>query len=283
MKQTLPLRCHAGIEECRISTELPAFVMGIINVTPDSFWEGSRSFRTDAAEKALEMIVGGADVIDIGGESSRPGAAYVGADEELRRILPVIEEIRRHSDCPISVDTRKKTVMQAAHEAGADILNDISALEDDPELGPYAAAEKIPVILMHKRGIPAIMQNNTAYENVFEEVDSYLRQRAQYALQCGIAEDRIILDPGIGFGKDFAANRTLILRCGELGGGRFPVLMALSRKTCVGDMTGKSIADRLAGTLAANLLSVQNGAVILRVHDVKETRDMLCVMEKLRR
>ncbi|HAH63677.1 MAG TPA: dihydropteroate synthase [Treponema sp.] len=260
-----------------VTTENPAFVMGIVNVTPDSFWKESRG----GAEHAMQLIEEGADVLDIGGESSRPGAEYVSAEEEIARITPVIRSIRKKSSIPISIDTRKKKVMEAAVSEGADILNDISALEDDDGLGSYAASVKIPVILMHKRGIPAIMQANTAYENVFAEVDSYLRQRASYALSCGIPADRLIIDPGIGFGKNLAANVELIRNCGKLCGGAYPVLMALSRKTCIGEMTGQPVEKRLYGTLAADILSVQNGAFMIRVHDAAAAVDTMKVMKYL--
>jgi dihydropteroate synthase len=260
-----------------VTTENPAFVMGIVNVTPDSFWKGSRG----GIEHAVQLIEEGADVLDIGGESSRPGAAYVDAGEEIRRIIPVIRGIRKISSIPVSVDTRKKEVMEAAVSEGADILNDISALEDDEKLGAYAASVKISVILMHKRGIPAIMQKNTSYENVFTEVDSYLTSRTSYALSCGISADRIIVDPGIGFGKNLAANVELIKKCGRLCGGTYPVLMALSRKTCIGDMTGRSVEGRLYGTLAADILSVLYGAFMIRVHDVAAAADTMKVMKYL--
>lgn len=268
-KQTLSLA------ERSIRTESPAFIMGIVNATPDSFWKGSRG----GAGEALRLVDEGADILDIGGESSRPGSAYVDAEEEIRRIVPVIEAVRRHSDCPISVDTRKYAVMKAAYEAGADILNDISALEDDPELGKFAASVKIPVILMHKRGNPDIMQKNTEYVNVFDEVDAYLRARITFAGECGISDDKIIIDPGIGFGKELPANVELIRRCGSLCGGKFPVLMALSRKKCVGEMTGRDIPDRLYGTLAADIFSILAGAGIIRVHDVAAASDSLKVMK----
>jgi len=258
-----------------IETDGPAFVMGIVNTTPDSFWKESRGMT----ERALRLIDEGADILDIGGESTRPGSNYIDADEEIRRIVPVIEEIRRHSDIPVSVDTRKKAVMQAAMDAGADMLNDVSALEDDAELGPFAAQSNIPVILMHKRGIPAIMAMNTAYDDVFAEVNDYLAKRVAYAESVGIDSRRIILDPGIGFGKNAAGNCELIRRCGELCGGSYPVLMALSRKTVIGDLTGRPVEERLVGTIAANLVSVQRGASILRVHDVKETVDAMAVLK----
>ena len=258
-----------------LRTERPALIMGIVNATPDSFFAGSRGGAADA----LRLIDEGADIIDIGGESTRPGSSYVDCDEEIRRIVPVIEEIRRHSAVPVSVDTRKKAVMEAAYNAGADILNDVSALEDDGDMASFAAATGIPVILMHKRGIPSDMQRNTSYADVCAEVGGYLDSRAQYAVAQGIAPEKIIVDPGIGFGKDLAANRALIAGCGQLCGGRFPVLMALSRKTCIGEMTGEAVEGRLYGTLAADLLAVLKGASLVRVHDVAPCRNTLDVLK----
>ena len=257
-----------------LSTNLPAFVMGIVNATPDSFFEMSRG----GAEHARILIDEGADLLDIGGESTRPGSEYVSAEEEIRRVIPVIREIRRFSDIPISVDTRKFEVMNAAFDAGADILNDISALEDDGRLGQFCAEKKIPVILMHKRGNPSTMQKNTAYKSVFDEVNDYLRSRAEYAKSCGIANEKIWLDPGIGFGKNTKDNFELMRRCGEILGGKFPVLMALSRKTCIGEVTAREVEGRLSGTISADLLSVLRGASMIRVHDVKEAVDSLKIL-----
>jgi dihydropteroate synthase len=264
-----------------LKTDLPAFIVGILNITPDSFWQESRYSGAElenTVTAALKMVEDGADIIDIGGESSRPGADYVSGDEEIARVIPVIRGIRKRSGCVISVDTRKKEVMKAALDEGADMLNDISALEDDPGLGKCAAEANIPVILMHKRGNPATMQADTVYTDPVKEVELYLRIRIDYAMCCGIARDKIILDPGIGFGKDLAANRALIKQSGQLCGGEYPVLMALSRKTCIGEITGRDVSERLAGTLAANMYAVQHGASLVRVHDVKETADMLRVL-----
>ena len=261
----------------KISTEFPAFVMGIVNCTPDSFFSGSRG----GAERAFELIDEGADILDLGGESTRPGSDYVSAEEEIKRIVPIIEEIRRKSDIPISVDTRKKSVMQAAFDSGADILNDISALEDDPELVFFAAEKKIPVILMHKRGIPSTMQADTEYKNIFNEVSSYLEQRAEFAIKSGIEKEKIIVDPGIGFGKNLEGNLNLISNCCFLCGGKFPVLMALSRKSCIGQVTGREVQDRLYGTLAADLISVLKGAFMVLVHDVSPCKDTLAVLKYL--
>ncbi len=264
-----------SLKNRKITTSLPAFVMGIVNATPDSFWEQSRG----GTERALKLIEDGADILDIGAESSRPGSDYVSQEEEIKRLIPVIEQIRKESDIPISVDTRKKEVMKAAFEAGADILNDISALEDDEEMVSYCASIDIPVILMHKRGNPSTMQNHTKYENAFDEVNSYLSERVQFALNNGIKKDKIILDPGIGFGKDLSANVNLINKCGLLCEGQYPVLMALSRKTCIGEITGRPVEQRLAGTLAFNMISVQKGATIVRVHDVAQTVDTLKILD----
>lgn len=262
------------LSEKIISTDRPAFVMGIVNCTPDSFYEKSRG----GIEQALKLINQGADILDIGGESTRPGSEYISPEEEIRRIIPVIEAIRKESDIPISVDTRKSTVMESAINAGADILNDVSAMEDDPLMAKLAAKTKIPVILMHKRGIPADMQKNTTYDNVFDAVNQYLQSRVNFVMAEGILDDRIILDPGIGFGKDLNGNLSLIANCGKLCGGKYPVLMALSRKTCIGQLTGKDVDGRLYGTLAANLLSVVRGATIVRVHDVEPCVDTLNVL-----
>lgn len=273
-----------------LTTEKPAYVMAIVNCTPDSFWEHSRSYSpAQAAEKALEHFEAGADIVDIGGESSRPGSDYVSAEEQIKRIVPVIEEIRRRSSGVISVDTRLLSVMKAARQAGADILNDISALEDDTNLASFAASEKIPVILMHKRGTPLIMQRNTDYTDVVRDIASYLADRIEYAVSEGIAPEKIIVDSGVGFGKDRTANislirsGTVILDLIEKRTGRRIMhnLMGLSRKTVIGEITGKETSARLAGSLAANMIAVQRGCTIVRVHDTAETADMLCVLNAL--
>lgn len=259
-------------------------IMGIVNVTPDSFWKKSRGLGHQGAELALQLVEEGADILDLGAESSRPGSQYVEAEEEIRRLLPVIEEIRRHSSVPLSIDTRKKTVMEAAWQQGASIVNDISALEDDPELGVFAACKGLTVILMHKQGIPSSMQNNPLTDNAHAQVDEYLQQRVQVALSLGIESDKIWLDPGIGFGKSFQANKILVTECGTLCGGRFPVVMGVSRKSFVAQMLARDTSpeDRLAGTLATNMMAVMAGTSILRVHDVAATRDMLLVLENLK-
>lgn len=275
----------------RIGTDLPAFVMAILNATPDSFWEGSRTpgsagaTGADAvargADMALAFEADGADIIDIGGESTRPGSAYVTEEEELSRVIPLIKAIRKRSDVPISVDTRKARVLEAALAEGADMLNDVSALGDDPAMAPLAARARIPVILMHKRGSPGDMQVNPLYEDPVREVIAELLARARFAEDSGIARDRVILDPGIGFGKRHSDNVALIAGLAEIAATGYPVLMALSRKSVIGEMTSRAIEDRLAGTLAANLIAVQRGAFMLRVHDVRETCDALRVLKEI--
>ncbi len=257
-----------------IKNELPALVMGIVNVNEDSFFAQSRG----GAERAFQLEEEGADLLDLGAESTRPGSSYISEDEEIKRLVPVIEKIRRKSNIPICVDTRKFAVMKAAREAGADILNDISALEDDERLAEYCANSGISVILMHKRGIPSTMQNNTTYHDIFSEVDEYLSRRADFALKSGIKG--VVVDAGIGFGKSVAGNLELVKKCGALCDGRFPVLMALSRKSFIGAITShKNPEELLSGTLAANLVAIQSGASIVRVHDVLQTVDSIKILD----
>ena len=273
-----------------LNTENPCFIMGIVNANNNSFWKESRFTGKKAVNQALKMIEDGADIIDIGAESSRPGATYISDVEEIKQLIPIIKEIRKHSNIPISVDTRKSTVMKACFEEGANILNDISALEDDESLGDFVAKANIPVILMHKQGNPTTMQNNPNYTDIVLEVSHYLAKRCKYAISKGINPEKIILDPGIGFGKNLNHNKKLILSSSTILQNiqnelkynvAHHMVMALSRKTCIGEMTLKKVEDRLAGTLAANLLAMENGATILRVHDVKETKDMLLVYRGL--
>ena len=263
------------LKDRTISTERNAFVAGIVNVNNDSLWKGSRGGFSLAKRLILEK----ADILDIGAESSRPGSKYISEKDELKALIPLIRKIRKFSDIPISVDTRKKNVFEACMQEGADILNDISALEDDCQMARYAGNEKIPVILMHKRKNPDIMQKYTEYEDVFKEVEDYLYSRIQYAVENGIDEDKIIIDPGIGFAKDLHANLVLIKNCGRLCSGKYPLMMALSRKSFLGLLTGKTVDKRLAGTVSANLYSVINGAKFVRVHDVKEAVDSLDVLK----
>ncbi len=256
----------------------PALVMAIINCTDDSFYPPSRCGPENAVERALEAEAGGANIIDFGGESTRPGAAYVPLEEELRRVIPVIREFRKQSNLPVSVDTRKAEVARAVLDAGADIVNDISALEDDPEMGTLCADRGAVVVLMHKKGIPETMQDHPYYGNVVSEVHAYLTEAAAKARNMGIPEQRIIIDPGFGFGKRLEDNLDLLGHLEELSGSVYPLLVGLSRKQFIGEITGRNTEGRLAGTLAANGIALSGGADILRVHDVAETSDLVKMM-----
>jgi dihydropteroate synthase len=252
--------------------------MGIVNCTEDSFFPGSHNSSVEAAvERALREVEEGADIIDFGGESTRPGSAYVSAEEEIRRLIPVIRAFRRQCRTPLSVDTRKLAVARAVLEAGADIINDISALEDDPGIGPLCAQWGAPVVLMHKKGVPTDMQDKPYYEDVVGEVSAYLAEAANRALASGIPREHIILDPGIGFGKRREDNLDLMANLGKICGLGYPVLMGLSRKGVIGDLTGRAVSLRLAGTIAANAVCLMEGANIIRVHDVAEAVDLVKV------
>ena len=258
----------------------PAVVMGIINATPDSFYEGSRRQVLDEALKAAAaMIEGGADILDIGGESTRPGAAYVSLDQELQRVVPLVEAIRQRWDIPVSVDTRKAGVARALVLVGADMINDISALEDDPDMAAFCAEAGLPVVLMHKKGIPATMQDRPYYDDCPSEVKDFLLVAAEKAKAAGIQQNKIILDPGIGFGKRFTDNYSILSRLDELVACGYPVLVGLSRKAFVGAITGRPAQGRLAGSLGAACAARIKGACIFRVHDVEETKDALAALD----
>jgi len=257
----------------------PAAVMAIVNCTPDSFYAESRARGVDdAVARALEAEAAGAAIVDLGGESTRPGSAYVDEAEEFARVVPVVKALRARSGVIISVDTRKASVARAALEEGADIINDVSALEDDPELAPVCARFGAAVVLMHKQGRPDSMQRDPRYADAVEEVRAYLEAAARRAEGFGIAKDRIALDPGFGFGKRLEDNLALLAGLAEIGRSGYPVLVGLSRKTFIGTITGKAAEDRLAGTLAANAAAVAAGANILRVHDAAETVDAVRVL-----
>ena len=253
-------------------------VMGIVNVTPDSFSDGGAHDTTDAAvAHALRLVEEGADLLDIGGESTRPGAAEVEVEEELRRVVPVIERLAAQVAVPISIDTSKPEVMRAAVEAGAGMINDVYGLRREGALDA-AAALGVPVVLMHMQGEPRSMQAAPQYDDVVGEVHRFLAERIFAAEMAGIAKQRIVVDPGFGFGKDTAHNLQLLAqfeRFVELG---VPVLAGLSRKRSIGELTGRDVpADRVAGSVAAHLIAAQRGAAIVRVHDVAATVDALKV------
>jgi dihydropteroate synthase len=253
-----------------ISLDRPR-IMGILNVTPDSFSDGGRWLDPDAAvRRGLELIAEGADILDIGGESTRPGAAEVPVEEELRRVTPVIEELARQASIPLSVDTRRSAVARTALAAGAAIVNDVSAL-GDPDMAAVARAAGAGVVLMHSRGAPADMQRDPRYEDVVAEVRAYLAARMAAAVAAGIGRERIVIDPGLGFGKTTAHNLALLgalEKLAELA----PVLVGASRKRFIGEITGAPADQRLPGSLTVAVWSLLRGAAVLRVHDVAATR-----------
>jgi dihydropteroate synthase len=258
--------------------------MGILNATPDSFSDGGKFIhRGRALERALEMVEEGAGILDIGGESSRPGADPVPLDEELRRTIPLIEQIRKHSDIPISIDTTKAEVAREALRAGADIINDISALSDDPEMAEVAAESRAGLILMHRKGTPKTMQKNPAYRDVVKTVRESLEERILFATRSGIAPEQIVLDPGIGFGKTTNHNLELLRSIREwTAEGRFPLLIGASRKNFIGEICRRpDPQEREAGSLAVAVWSRALGAQILRVHRVIDTCDALAVLDTL--
>jgi len=254
-------------------------VMGILNVTPDSFSDGGKFYSEEnALEHARKMIEDGAGIIDVGGESTRPGSKPVSTDEEISRIFPIIKKIASESSIPISIDTRKSEVARAALEAGASIVNDISALGDQ-EMAKVVRESSAGVVLMHIHGDPETMQENPLDEKiVLEEVKKGLQDRIEYALQSGIEKSRIVIDPGIGFGKTFKANEVLIKKLDKFLDLGFPILVGASRKRFLGEITGEPPEKRLAGSLAAHIIAYQNGASIIRTHDVKETKSALKVV-----
>jgi dihydropteroate synthase len=250
--------------------------MGVVNVTPDSFSDGGRFFDpAAAAEHARKLSEEGADLVDIGGESTRPGASPVSEEEELRRLLPVLEKI---SDLCVSVDTRRPRVMREVLKAGASMINDVDGLSAPGALEAVAASD-CAVCLMHKKGEPATMQRDPHYDDVVGEVKLFLKQRIGDAVAAGIAAARIVVDPGFGFGKTASHNLELLRRLKDLLELNRPVLAGLSRKSTLAKLTGRPVDERLAGSLAMALLALQGGATILRVHDVKETRDVIAVWQ----
>ncbi len=260
-------------------------VMGIINVTPDSFSDGGRFYALDAAViQALQMEADGADIIDIGGESSRPGAAPVDAEEEARRVIPVIRGIRRSSCIPISVDTYRAETARQAIEAGADIINDISALRMDPALAQVIVETRAPVVLMHMQGTPQTMQQNPHYDDCLKEVGEFFDERIRFCTRSGVSPDRLILDPGLGFGKRLEDNVALLAGLETFKRFGIPILVGASRKSFINLLapSSHSAQERLGGSLAAALTAVANGANIVRVHDVAPTVEALKVFRALR-
>ncbi|HSE00126.1 MAG TPA: dihydropteroate synthase [Burkholderiales bacterium] len=257
-------------------------VMGVVNVTPDSFSDGGLYSSTEQAVSHARLLIGeGADILDIGGESTRPGSATVGLDEERRRVLPVLQAL---ADCgvPLSVDTRKPELMAEAVAGGASMVNDVTALRAPAALAAVARSP-VAVCLMHMQGEPGTMQENPTYQNVVREVRDYLAQRVAAAERAGIARDRIVVDPGFGFGKTIEHNLALLRSLSEFRSLGVTLMAGLSRKAMLGRLTGREPRERVHASVAAALLAVQNGAQIVRVHDVAATRDALAVWQAVKR
>lgn len=257
-------------------------VMGILNVTPDSFSDGDCWLDPEKAlEQALKMAEEGADLIDIGGESTRPGAPSVSLEEEKKRVLPVLKKIRPRLSIPISIDTQKAALAREALEEGADLINDVSAATFDPEMASVVGKAGCPLVLMHMRGRPETMQKEIIYRDVVGEVLQYLQQRIESLSRIGVSRDRLIMDPGIGFGKEFEHNRQLLQNLRKFQTLECPVMVGVSRKSFLGKISGRVPQDRLLESVAASFYAALNGASILRVHDVAETRRVLNVAEAL--
>lgn len=260
-------------------------IMGILNVTPDSFSDGGSYYQTDSAViQAQTLLNDGATIIDIGGESTRPGAPDVTLEEELNRVIPAINAIRAHSeprvsDCIISIDTSKSEVMRQALHAGADIINDVRALQEPDALSVAAEFVDVAICLMHMQGQPRTMQSNPQYNDLFADINHFFKQRIDACKTAGIKPQQLILDPGFGFGKSLAHNYELLKRFDEFNHLGLPVLAGLSRKSMIGNLLNRNTDERLAGSLAGALIAAQNGAKIIRVHDVKETADVLAVWQ----
>jgi dihydropteroate synthase len=257
-------------------------VMGILNVTPDSFFDGGRYDRLDVAvEHAVTMVEGGAGIIDVGGESTRPGAAPVSDEEELRRVIPVIEAIARRVEVPISIDTSKPVVMRAAVDAGATLINDVYALRAPGAL-ETAAETRAGICLMHMQGEPRTMQSEPKYEDVVGEVRAFLAERVAACMDAGVSADRLVLDPGIGFGKRLQHNLALLASLPDLAVQDRPILVGVSRKSMFGTLLGRAVEERLSAALAAAVSSVLAGARIVRTHDVPQTVDAIKVAVALK-
>ncbi|RLA85215.1 MAG: dihydropteroate synthase [Deltaproteobacteria bacterium] len=257
-------------------------VMGILNVTPDSFSDGGLFLDPErAVDHALRMVEEGADIIDVGGESTRPGADPIPLQEELRRVLPVIEGLSQRTDVPISIDTYKAEVASRALEAGASIINDISGLHYDPRMGEVAAKYGAPVVVMHIKGTPKTMQASPRYDDLMGEITAYLREGIRRAEEAGLPPEKVIVDPGIGFGKTVEHNLIILQRLDELSSLGRPILIGPSRKSFIGAVLDLQVGDRLYGTLASVAIGVERGAHIVRVHDVKPVREVVDMVDAI--
>ncbi len=269
--------------EKALSLDSKVLIMGILNVTPDSFSDGGQSLDPKiAVDRAQQMIAEGADIIDIGGESTRPGASYVSEEEEIKRIGPIFEFLGKCTDVPLSIDTRKASVARVALDSGASIVNDVSALREDACMAQVVQESGAGVVLMHRQGDSATMQQAPHYTNVVGEVKSFLSESILRARSVGIMPDRIMIDPGIGFGKTCYHNLEILANIGEFLQLEQPLMIGLSRKAFIGEITGKPVAEREMGNAAAVAIAVWQGANVLRVHDVAAMKDAIQVAQALR-
>ena len=274
MRRARPHSIDVSVKGSRLAFSERAYVMGVLNVTPDSFSDGGKFFDKGAAVRhGLRMAQDGADIIDVGGESTRPGARDISIEEELRRVLPVIEALSRGIDIPISIDTRKAEVAQKAINAGAVIINDVSGLKNGSAVAVVAAENNAALILMHMRGTPRDMQKRPRYKNLIKDVICDLKKSIATARRAGVAENKIMIDPGIGFAKTAEHNLEILNRLGEFKKLGRPICIGTSRKSFIGKMLKEDDpSGRLAGTIASCAIAIVNGADIIRVHDVKEAR-----------
>lgn len=257
-------------------------LMGILNVTPDSFSDGGEFFdRERAIERGVEMEREGAHIIDVGGESSRPGAESISEDEERRRVIPVIKDLRKRVKCLISVDTYKASIAEEAIDNGADIVNDISGLRFDPRMVEVLKRKNVPFIIMHMKGTPKTMQINPYYENVIEEIKVFFRERLEYLAKNDIDIERVILDPGIGFGKRQEDNERIIANLDRFQEFNRPLLLGVSRKSFIGNILNLPPKQRLEGSISSGIIGIFNGAHILRIHDVKEFSKAVKVADRI--
>ena len=259
-------------------------LMGVLNCTPDSFSDGGRYLDPTAAlARARQMLAEGADIIDIGAESTRPGASEIPEEEEIARLTPIVRTLVADGQCPISIDTKKTAVMAAMLELGVDLINDVHGLEDDGAPALLTRYPHVAICLMHMRGMPDTMQQHTDYTDVVSEVDAYLQARVNACLEAGISADRLILDPGFGFGKTPAQNMALIRDCRRFSHERYPVLIGVSRKSTIGYYLDNAPVDaRLYGSISLAALAAWQGAAIIRAHDIAATRDALRIANALR-
>jgi len=271
-------------DKYELDFEERTYIMGVLNVTPDSFSDGGKYYSFDrAVEHGLEMAEDGADILDVGGESTRPFSQRVSVQEEIDRVVPVIEALNKEVNLPISIDTYKSEVAKYALDAGASIVNDISALRFDPELGPLVAERGVPVILMHMKGRPEDMQKDPQYDDVVGEITEFLRDAVARATQSGIPKEHVVVDPGIGFGKTFDHNLVILRDLSRFEVLDRPLLVGTSNKSFIGHVLDRPVEERAVGTMATVAVAVMNGAHMVRVHDVKMAVDTVRMVDAIKR